>query len=112
LRPFTTQTPSDIRSLCIFRTWILTLTLLFIQFGTVLNPTSAQSALTTEMQKRYQAFLATGNPNVAGVPTWTAAGTTDVHPLVLGGSGEVAVGACVPTFWGQNATYDYQFFDE
>ncbi|KAF8201777.1 Alpha/Beta hydrolase protein [Pholiota molesta] len=83
-----------------------------IVFGTVLNPTSAQSALTTEMQKRYQAFLATGNPNVAGVPTWTAAGTTDVHPLVLGGSGEVAVGACVPTFWGQNATYDYQFFDE
>ncbi|KAF9482817.1 alpha/beta-hydrolase [Pholiota conissans] len=83
-----------------------------IVFGTVQNPTSPQAALTTEMQKRYKAFLNTGNPNVAGVPTWTAAGTSDVHPILLGGSGEVGVGACVPSFWGQNATYDYQVFNQ
>ncbi|KAF8965211.1 Alpha/Beta hydrolase protein [Flammula alnicola] len=83
-----------------------------IVFGTVPNATSAQSALTTEMQKRYKAFLTNGNPNAAGVPTWTPATGTDVHPLILGGSGEVAVGACDPNFWGSSVQYDYQFYDE
>lgn len=64
------------------------------------------------MQARYKAFLASGNPNAAGVPAWTAAGTGDVHPLVLGGSGEVTVAACTPTFWGVMPTYDYQVFNE
>ncbi|KAF9013942.1 Alpha/Beta hydrolase protein [Cyathus striatus] len=81
-----------------------------IVFGTTSNPTSAQSTLTGQMQQRYRAFLSTGNPNTSGVPTWTAAGSSDVHPLVLGGSGEVAVGACTPSFWGSEVQYDYQFF--
>jgi carboxylesterase type B len=83
-----------------------------IVFGTVPNPNSAQSALITEMQARYKSFLANGDPNAVGVATWTPATTSDVHPLVLGGSGEVAVGACTPSFWGSGAQYDYQSFDE
>ncbi|TFK42464.1 Alpha/Beta hydrolase protein [Crucibulum laeve] len=82
-----------------------------IVFGTVSNPTSAQATLTTQIQKYYKAFLATGNPNTSGAPTWSAATTSDVHALQLGGSGEVPVGACVPTFWGQDVEYDYQFFN-
>jgi len=64
------------------------------------------------MQQRYRAFLATGNPNTPGVPTWTAATTTNVHPILLGGSGEAAVGACDPNFWGSSVQYDYQFFNQ
>ncbi|KJA27151.1 hypothetical protein HYPSUDRAFT_35727 [Hypholoma sublateritium FD-334 SS-4] len=85
---------------------------IMIVFGTAPNPTSAQATLITQMQAHYKAFLASGNPNAAGVPAWTAAGTSDVHPLVLGGSGEVAVAACTPTFWGVMPTYDYQVFNE
>ncbi|KAF8163428.1 Alpha/Beta hydrolase protein [Crassisporium funariophilum] len=83
-----------------------------IVFGTVSNPTSAQSALTDEMQKRYKAFLTNGNPNAAGVATWAPATTTDVNPLLLGGTGETAVGACDPSFWGQSVEYDYQYFNQ
>jgi len=77
------------------------------------NPTSAQSALITEMQARYKVFLNTGNPNSAGssYATWTPATTSDVHALTLGGSGEVAPGACVPTFWGEAVQFNYQIFD-
>lgn len=75
------------------------------------NPTSAQSTLTTQMQARYKAFLTTGNPNANGVPTWTAATSTNVHPLLLGGTGEAAVGACSPTFWGDAVMFDYQVFN-
>jgi hypothetical protein len=78
----------------------------------VASPTSAQSALTTEIQKRYKAFLANGNPNVAGVATWTPATATNVHPILLGGSGEATVGACDPNFWGSSVQYDYQFYNE
>ncbi|TFK38938.1 alpha/beta-hydrolase [Crucibulum laeve] len=81
-----------------------------IVFGTTSNPTSVQSALTTQMQKRYKAFLANGNPNAAGVPTWTAVAASDVHALQLGGSGEAPIGACDPSFWGQGVQYDYQFY--
>lgn len=63
------------------------------------------------MQQRYKAFLTNGNPNVAGLATWTAATTTDVHSLRLGGTGEVSVGACDPTFWGSSVEYDYQFYN-
>ncbi|KDR81732.1 hypothetical protein GALMADRAFT_59378 [Galerina marginata CBS 339.88] len=83
-----------------------------IVFGTVSNPTAAQSSLTAEMQKRYKAFLATGNPNVAGVPTWTPATSSNVHPIRLGGSGEAAVEACAQSFWGSGVQYDYQFYNE
>ncbi|KIM49371.1 hypothetical protein M413DRAFT_438559 [Hebeloma cylindrosporum] len=83
-----------------------------IVFGTAASPTSAQSALTTEIQKRYKAFLANNNPNVAGVATWTPATPTDVHPILLGGSGEATVGACVPSFWGSSVQYDYQIYNQ
>lgn len=81
-----------------------------IVFGTTSNPTAAQSALTTEVQKRYKAFLSNGNPNVAGIPTWTASSTTNVNALNLGGAGEIDIGACDPGFWGQSVEYDYQVY--
>jgi len=62
------------------------------------------------MQKRYKAFLSNGTPNAAGVPSWTRATSTNVHPLLLGGSGEAVVAACDPSFWGQAVQYDYQVF--
>ncbi|KAG6877731.1 hypothetical protein C0993_004548 [Termitomyces sp. T159_Od127] len=82
-----------------------------IVFGTVSNPTTAQAALITEMQQRYKAFIATGNPNVAGLSTWTAATTSDVNALPLGGTDPVVVGACDPGFWGHDVQYDYQVYD-
>ena len=91
---------------------VLIICVVLFQFGTVPNPTSAQSALVTEMQARYKAFLTTGNPNAPGFATWAPATTSDVHALVLGGSGEVSVGACTPSFWGSAVQYDYQFFNE
>ncbi|KAK7038100.1 carboxylic ester hydrolase [Favolaschia claudopus] len=85
-----------------------------IVFGTVPNPTPAQAQLTTEMQARYKAFLTTGSPNAAGLSSWTAATTTDVHAHQLGGtpspSGEIPAGACDPSFWGSAVQYDYQVF--
>ncbi|KAJ3836843.1 alpha/beta-hydrolase [Lentinula raphanica] len=81
-----------------------------IVFGTVPNPTAAQSALTQEMQARYKAFMYTGSPNVPAYPAWTEATSTDVHALNLGGSGEVAVGSCDPSFWGAAVPYDYQVY--
>ncbi|KAJ7024309.1 alpha/beta-hydrolase [Mycena alexandri] len=85
-----------------------------IVFGTVPSPSTAQAALTKEMQTRYKAFLTTGNPNVAGLTPWTAATMTDVHAHQLGGtpspSGEVPVGACDPSFWGSAVQYDYQVY--
>ncbi|KAF8798128.1 alpha/beta-hydrolase [Phlegmacium glaucopus] len=83
-----------------------------IVFGTVLNPTSAQSSLTTEIQSRYKAFLTNDNPNADGVSTWNPASTGNVNLLLLGGSGQEPLGACVPGFWGQTVQYDYQFFNQ
>ncbi|GLB34794.1 putative alpha beta-hydrolase [Lyophyllum shimeji] len=81
-----------------------------IVFGTVQNPTPTQASLVAEMQKRYKAFIANGNPNADGLANWAPATTSDVHALKLGGSGEVAVGACDPNFWGQGVQYDYQVY--
>ncbi|KAF9227728.1 alpha/beta-hydrolase [Gyrodon lividus] len=84
-----------------------------IVFGTTSNPTSAQSALITEMQARYKSFLYTGNPNPSGssCANWEAAGTSDVNAILLGSSGLAPIGACTPTFWGQSVQYDYQVYD-
>ncbi|KAH0583691.1 hypothetical protein H2248_009300 [Termitomyces sp. 'cryptogamus'] len=82
-----------------------------IIFGTVSNPTTAQAALIAEMQQRYKAFISTGNPNVAGLSTWTAATTSDVNALPFGGTDPVVVGACDPSFWGHDVQYDYQVYD-
>lgn len=94
-------------------TCILTITLTHFvwQFGTAPNPNSQQTALISEMQARYKAFLNTGNPNVPGHATWNIATTSDVHALTLGGTGEVAAGGCDPSFFGDVVPYDYQVFD-
>jgi hypothetical protein len=65
------------------------------------------------MQARYKAFLNTGNPNPSGssFAKWAPATTSDVHALTLGGSGEVAAGACDPSFWGNAIQYDYQVYN-
>ncbi|KIJ16980.1 hypothetical protein PAXINDRAFT_74662 [Paxillus involutus ATCC 200175] len=84
-----------------------------IVFGTAPNPTSAQSALITEIQARYKSFLYTGNPNPcdSSYADWQAAGTSNVNAILLGSSGLAPVGACTPTFWGQSVPYDYQIYD-
>ncbi|KAI0934568.1 hypothetical protein AcV5_006369 [Taiwanofungus camphoratus] len=82
-----------------------------IVFGTVPNPTSEQSALITEMQARYSAFLRTGNPNTGPYTTWQAATNNSVYTLELGGSSEAAVGACEVDYWGDYVQYDYQVFN-
>ncbi|KAI0064717.1 alpha/beta-hydrolase [Artomyces pyxidatus] len=84
-----------------------------IVFGTAANPSPAQSALITEVQARYNAFLHTGNPNPAhsSYATWSAASSSSVPALHLGSSGTATMGACDPTFWGTtNVPYDYQVF--
>ncbi|KAF9454612.1 alpha/beta-hydrolase [Macrolepiota fuliginosa MF-IS2] len=81
-----------------------------IVFDTVSSPTPAQSTLTSQMQVRYRAFLNTGNPNVPNLPAWPTAGTSDVNAIQLGGPGQVTVGACIPSFWGEEVQYDYQFY--
>ncbi|KAF9070875.1 Alpha/Beta hydrolase protein [Rhodocollybia butyracea] len=82
-----------------------------IVFGTVPHPTSAQSALINEMQARYKEFMLTGSPNVPAYPPWYEATSSNVNALNLGGSGEVAVGSCEPSFWGESVPYDYQIFN-
>ncbi|KAG7448210.1 alpha/beta-hydrolase [Guyanagaster necrorhizus] len=81
-----------------------------IVFGTVSNPSSTQSELISEMQQRYKAFLHSGNPNVDGLTTWTASGTSEMNALQLGESGEFEIGACIPSFWGEAVEYDYQVY--
>ena len=63
------------------------------------------------MQSRYKSFLHNGDPNVNGLPNWTPATDSDVHPVVLGGSGEARIGACSPSFWGAKVDYDYQYYN-
>lgn len=84
-----------------------------IVFGTTTNTTSAQAALTKEIQARYKAFMNTGNPNVEGYATWEEATTSDdVHVLLLGGQGEADIGACTTDYWGDFVQFDYQIFDD
>ncbi|KAG1756333.1 Carboxylesterase [Suillus paluster] len=84
-----------------------------IVFGTAPNPTSAQSALITEMQARYKSFLYSGNPNPdeSSYANWQAAGNSDVNAILFGSNGNAPIGACTPSFWGQSVAYDYQVFD-
>lgn len=84
-----------------------------IVFGTVPSPTSAQSALTKEIQARYKSFMNTGVPNASGYATWAEATTgDDVHVLLLGGSGEADLGTCTVNYWGDYVQYDYQIFND
>ncbi|TFK94757.1 alpha/beta-hydrolase [Polyporus arcularius HHB13444] len=82
-----------------------------IIFGTVQNPTAAQSALITEMQARYDSFLHTGSPNANGFSTWNVAGTDNVNAINLGQSGMATVGACNTSYWGNFVQFDYQVFN-
>jgi carboxylesterase type B len=84
-----------------------------IVFGTVSNPTSAQSSLINEVQARYKSFLLTGNPNPSGAqfPLWSPATTGNFSAQNLGSPGPAAVGACNTQFWGTpDVPYDYQVF--
>ncbi|KAI0273462.1 alpha beta-hydrolase [Gloeopeniophorella convolvens] len=83
-------------------------------FGTVTNPSSAQSSLISEVQARYKAFLLTGNPNPSGsgLSNWSPATNGNFLAHQLGSSGSTVVGACTTNFWGTSAVpYDYQVFD-
>ncbi|KAH9928173.1 Alpha/Beta hydrolase protein [Fomitopsis serialis] len=82
-----------------------------IVFGTAPSPTSAQSALITEIQARYYQFLRTGNPNSGSYATWGATDGQTVSALELGSSGAYAAGACDPSQWGDAVPYDYQVYD-
>ncbi|KAJ6617382.1 alpha/beta-hydrolase [Mycena sp. CBHHK59/15] len=86
-----------------------------IVFGTVPSPTSAQAALTSEMQMRFKAFMNRGNPNVPGLTPWAPATSTNANTIELGvkttSSGLAPIDACNPNFWGAAVQYDYQFYD-
>jgi len=86
---------------------------IFIVFGTTPSPTSAQTALTSEIQARYGSFLKTSNPNPSGssLTVWNPSGAT-VNALQLGGSGAAPIGACTPSSWGADVPYDYQLFNQ
>lgn len=82
-----------------------------LQFGTAPSPTSAQSALITEIQARYSEFLRSGSPNTGSYATWSATSGSTISALELGGSGTYAAGACTPSEWGSAVPYDYQVYD-
>ncbi|KAJ1309162.1 hypothetical protein OPQ81_004833 [Rhizoctonia solani] len=85
---------------------------IYILFGTTPSPTSAQTALTQEIQARYSSFIRSGvpNPSSGSYATWTQSGNTDVAALKLGGTGTRAPEACDPSFWGAQVPYDYQVY--
>lgn len=60
------------------------------------------------MQARFSAFIRTGNPNTGSLPSWQAAGTSNVNAVQLGTSGLAAVGGCDPSLWGAAVPFDYQ----
>ncbi|KAI6036430.1 alpha beta-hydrolase [Pisolithus microcarpus] len=74
-----------------------------VVFGTVQNPTAAQSALITEVQARYKSFMYDGDPNPSGTSysEWQAAGLPPSSNRCL----------CLQDFWGSSVQYDYQIFD-
>lgn len=75
-----------------------------VVFGTGPEPIS----LTQEIQERYYSFMRTGIPNAKGYATWQTTTSTDTKTLNLGGQAPIPIGACVPTFWGDQVLFDYQ----
>lgn len=75
-----------------------------VVFGTGPN----QIPLTREIQARYYSFIRTGIPNAKGYVTWQTTTSSDAKTLNLGGQAPIPVGACVPTFWGDEVLFDYQ----
>lgn len=60
------------------------------------------------MQARFSAFIRTGNPNTGSLPSWQAAGTSNVNAIQLGAAGLATVGGCDPSLWGASVPFDYQ----
>jgi hypothetical protein len=88
-----------------------------MQFGTVIEPTPAQSSLICEVQARYRAFLLTGDPNPSANPSntdfpqWSPATDGNFSAIHLGTPGTTPIGACNTQFWGTpTAPFDYQIF--
>ncbi|KAK2462250.1 hypothetical protein APHAL10511_005746 [Amanita phalloides] len=77
---------------------------IMIVFGTVPNPTSAQSSLIAEVQRRYKAFMYSGDPNEQGLPIWTAATGSDInaHDLVY----YMTIKFMASNFYGTDAAVD------
>lgn len=91
---------------------------IYLLFGSTPSPTSAQTALSTEMQTRMAKFITnpTSGPNASGLSwTWNKAGTSDVKAVQLGGStaGQaVPAYGCDPSFWGAAVPFDWQMYNE
>ncbi|KAL5636494.1 hypothetical protein ACGC1H_000451 [Rhizoctonia solani] len=85
---------------------------IYILFGTTPSPTSAQTAMTQELQSRYSSFIRSGvpNPSSGSYAAWAQSGSTDVAALKLGGTGTRPAEACDPSFWGAQVAYDYQVY--
>lgn len=81
-----------------------------ILFGTASNPTSSQTNAIKEIQARVKSFLTTGVPSASGFQTWSGVSGSTVNSINIGGTGQTAVEACAPSFWGQMVPYDYQVF--
>jgi len=83
-----------------------------VVFGTIPNPSSAQAAVTAEVQARYKSFLRTSDPNADGLTTWITSESSDVNAINLGGTGAPPEDACTPDFFGSEIPYYYQEFGQ
>ncbi|KAG8805373.1 hypothetical protein FRC19_007922, partial [Serendipita sp. 401] len=84
-----------------------------IVFGTLTSPTAAQTALTTQIQARWGAFLRYGNPNTDGYQNWPQLSRDGTVPVQnLGGTSSIPLGACDPSVWGSQIQYEYQVYDQ
>jgi carboxylesterase type B len=82
-----------------------------IVFGTVNNPSAAQTKAITDVQARIAAFVKNGSPNTSPYPNWSPASSTNANAVQLGGNdSSVTVGGCTPNFWGDAVPYDYQVY--
>ncbi len=84
-----------------------------LKFGTTPSPSSAQQAVTREIQSRWGAFMRSSDPNPSGtnLGDWPPSTSTTIQALQFGlGGGEAAEDACVPTFWGDAVLYDWQIY--
>jgi carboxylesterase type B len=84
-----------------------------IVFGNVANPTADQTALITQVQARWGAFIKTGNPNTSGYANWTQVPRGSSVPVMnLGGTSSIPLGGCDPSIWGSAIKYDYQIYNQ
>jgi carboxylesterase type B len=84
-----------------------------IVFGNVANPTADQTALITQVQARWGAFIKTGNPNTSGYANWVQVPRGSSVPVMnLGGTSSIPLGGCDPSIWGGAIKYDYQIYNQ